>query len=76
MTTLLTYRQIADNLQHRIQAGEYSTGTAIPSYRGLSHLYGKSVSTVQRAVGLLEDRGVVVGRPGVGIFVVNRESGS
>ena len=68
MASLLTYRDIADDLQRRIRAGEYPPGSAIPSYRGLSRLYGKSISTVQRAVGLLEDRRVVKGRPGVGVF--------
>ncbi|HEU5110519.1 MAG TPA: GntR family transcriptional regulator [Micromonosporaceae bacterium] len=68
----LTYRQIADDLERRIRAGQYPPGTAIPSYRGLSGLYGMSVSTVQEAVVLLQDRGVVVGRPGVGVFVPER----
>jgi GntR family transcriptional regulator len=64
-----TYREIADDLECRIRAGEYRPGTAIPSYRGLSRMYGKSVTTVQRSVGLLVDRGLCVGRPGVGVFV-------
>jgi GntR family transcriptional regulator len=65
----LTYRQIADDLQRRIEAGEYPPGTAIPSYNQLSRMYGMSVSTVQKSVALLEDRGVAMGRPGVGVFV-------
>jgi DNA-binding GntR family transcriptional regulator len=65
----LTYREIADDLQRRIKVGEFVPDTAIPSYRGLAQMYGMSVSTVQKAVVLLEDRGVVAGRPGVGVFV-------
>jgi len=68
----LTYVQIADDLQRRIWAGDYPLGTAIPSYRDLSRIYRKSVSTVQRAVGLLEDRRVCAGQPGRGVFVVRR----
>jgi GntR family transcriptional regulator len=67
-----TYLDIADDLDWRIQAGEYLPGTAIPSYRRLARSYGVSVSTVQRALILVRDRGVVAGRQGVGVFAIQQ----
>ena len=65
----LTYREIADDLAARIRSGEYPPGGPLPSYSKLADLYSVSVSTAQRAVGLLHDRGLIVGEPGVGVFV-------
>ena len=67
-----TYREIADDLQQRIEMGEAPSGTALPKYQDLARRYGVSVSTAQRAVMLLRDRELVVGVPGRGVFV--RES--
>jgi GntR family transcriptional regulator len=64
-----TYRELAEDLHQRIETGEYATDEQIPSYRRLAELYGVSVSTVQRALSLLRDRGVVVGQPGRGVYV-------
>jgi DNA-binding GntR family transcriptional regulator len=65
----LTYREIADDLQERIMAGEFPPGSAIPQYEQLGEQYGVSKSTGQRAVMLLRDRDLVVGVPGRGVFV-------
>ncbi len=65
----LTYREIADDLAARIRSGEYAPGAPLPSYSKLADLYSVSVSTAQRAVGLLHDRDLIVGEHGVGIFV-------
>jgi GntR family transcriptional regulator len=65
----LTYREIADDLHHRIQTGEYPPGSALPQNPDLGQSYGVSVSTAQRAVMLLRDRELVLGVPGRGVFV-------
>ena len=65
----LTYREIADDLTARIRSGEYPPGGPLPSYSKLAELYSVSVSTAQRAVALLHDRGLITGEPGVGVFV-------
>jgi len=65
----LSYREIADDLAARIGLGEYPRGMALPSYKQLSDIYGVSVATVARAIGLLRDRGLVYGEPGRGVFV-------
>jgi GntR family transcriptional regulator len=65
----LTYRQIADDIEQRIRAGEYPVDSKLPSYAELATIYTVSLATTQRAVGLLHDRRLVVGIPGRGVFV-------
>jgi GntR family transcriptional regulator len=67
----LTYRGIAEDLAARIAAGEYKAGSKLPSYAELADLYSVSVSTAQRAIGLLQDRQLVIGSPGRGLFVAD-----
>lgn len=67
----MTYVQIADDLADRIARGEYQPHEQLPSYAELGQIYSVSVSTAQRAVGLLRDRGVVYGWPGKGVFVAS-----
>jgi len=70
----LTYQQIAADLAARIAAGEYDAADGLlPSYAKLADLYSVSVATVQRAIALLRDRGVVVGIPGRGVYVTDPE---
>lgn len=66
----MTYRDIADDLAERIATGEYPSGAQLPSTAKLAELYSVSISTVVRALGLLHDRRLVRGEPGVGVFVV------
>ena len=70
----LTYREIADDLAARIRSGEYPPGEKLPSYAQLADIYSVSVSTAQRAVTLLHDRGLIVGEKGVGLYVAGGES--
>jgi GntR family transcriptional regulator len=58
------YRVIADDLAARILSGEYPPGSPIPTYKELATIYSVSVTTVQRALIILQDRGLVVGVPG------------
>jgi GntR family transcriptional regulator len=73
MTIPLNYRGIADDIAARIAAGEYPPGAKIPSYSQLAELYSVSISTAQRAVTILQERGLAVGAQGRGVFV--REQG-
>ncbi len=68
----MSSRQIADDLSDRIRAGEYPPGSRLPSRRELAELYSVSVSSIQRAQELVKDRGLVVGSPGRGVYVVER----
>jgi GntR family transcriptional regulator len=68
----LTYRQIADDLTDRIYRGEYEAGGPLPSYAQLAVMYTVSVSTVQAALRLLRERGLMVSVSTRGTFVVDR----
>jgi len=71
----LTYRQIADDMQARIQAGEYAPGSRLPSYAELAQMYSVSVTTAQSALRLLRDRGLTSSVLGLGTFVADQDSG-
>ncbi len=65
----LNYREIAGDITDRIRSGEYPPGSQLPSYTKLADLYSVSVSTAQRSIGLLQDRGLVLGSQGRGLYV-------
>ncbi len=65
--------QIARDLTDRIRSGEYGEpGSQLPTYAALSVLYSVSESTITKVIGLLKERGIVVGVPGRGTFVAER----
>lgn len=63
------YEQLANILGGRIEQGLYPVGQRLPSVRMLSNEHGVSVSTVQQAYRVLEDRLLVEARPKSGYFV-------
>jgi GntR family transcriptional regulator len=65
------YQQVAATLRDRIRAGEL--GPRLPSYMDLAHELGVSPMTVQRAIRVLRDEGLVVTYPSRGTFVVPRD---
>ncbi|MBW4705877.1 GntR family transcriptional regulator [Micromonospora sp. RL09-050-HVF-A] len=69
MTIPMGYRKIAADLHARIKQGEYPPESRLPSYAELAQLYSASVSTVQRAVMLLQVQGIIVGVQGAGLYV-------
>jgi GntR family transcriptional regulator len=69
MTIPMGYRRIADDLRARIAGGEYPPGERLPTYAELATIYSASVSTIQRAVMLLQAQGVIVGVQGAGLYV-------
>lgn len=64
----MTGKEIADDLERRIRDGEYEPDQRL-SFAELAQLYEVSRSTIQRAMGLLEDRGLVQYVPGRGRYV-------
>ncbi|MEU7618610.1 GntR family transcriptional regulator [Micromonospora rifamycinica] len=64
MTIPMGYRKIAADPHARIQQGEYPPESRLPTYAELARLYSASVSTVQRAVMLLQAHGIIVGVQG------------
>ncbi|MEU5939549.1 winged helix-turn-helix domain-containing protein [Micromonospora sp. NPDC047548] len=64
-----TMDELIKDLLKRIEAGEFQPGSQIPSTQELADHYDVSVSTIHRAVATLRKQGVLVGRPGRGVFV-------
>lgn len=65
-----SYRQLADQLRTAIAAGEYGTDGPIPSLRALIQQTGLAQATVQHAIRVLADEGIVTTVIGRGTFVV------
>ena len=63
------YEQLADDLAKRIESGEYGLRDRLPGEFELVDRYRLSRVTVRQALALLEKRGLVVRRRGVGTFV-------
>lgn len=65
-----TYREIADAIAARIDAGEWGTGDKLPSTEQFRVEYRVSEATAYRAMSLLVDRGKVRGEVGRGRYVI------
>jgi GntR family transcriptional regulator len=63
------YREIAADLQRKIESGELEPGDRLPSDAELSEIYEASRNTVREAVKTLVTRGVVEKPSGRGAFV-------
>lgn len=64
------YREVAEELEADIRGGKYATGR-FPSLTQLMRKFGVSRPTAVRSVDLLKKKGVLVSRPGSGVFVRN-----
>lgn len=63
------YNEVYDALKEKISRGEYPPGQKLPSKRRLSDIYGVSLITVEHALGMLFDEGLVSSVPRSGYFV-------
>jgi GntR family transcriptional regulator len=63
------YQQLAEQIRAAIARGELAPETALPSVRQLSRDLVVNPNTVARAYTELEREGLLVSRPGRGIFV-------
>ena len=63
------YRQLADLLRDAIAAGDYPPGSPLPSEPVLAERYGVSRPTVNRAISILRNEGVVRVERGRGTIV-------
>jgi GntR family transcriptional regulator len=66
------YKQIADDLRRKIEAGEIHQGAQLPTEIELMEQYSASRNTVRDAIKLLTTRGLVEPRPGQGTFVIEK----
>jgi DNA-binding FadR family transcriptional regulator len=67
--------ELLEFLVRRIVSGEWSPGTAIPSLRVLAAETGVSMLSIREALRILQERGLVETRHGVGTFVRSPEEG-
>lgn len=68
------YQHLAALLAQRIEQGLYRSGERLPSIRSLSEEHGVSISTVQQAYYLLEEKQLIHSQPRSGYFVASRKA--
>lgn len=62
-------QQVADILRARITSGVYEPGTLLPSIVRLSQEFEVATRTVQKALTILKDEGLIASHPGYGTYV-------
>lgn len=62
--------RMADGLRHDIAAGRYPVGEPFPSIRDLVERFGAAKATVERALDVLRDEGLLESRQGSRTVVV------
>ncbi|MGO3889329.1 MAG: FadR/GntR family transcriptional regulator, partial [Paenalcaligenes sp.] len=65
------YRVIADQIASKIQQGEFSVGSRLPSERELAEQLQVSRASIREALIALELEGYVAVRVGTGVFVLS-----
>lgn len=68
------YVQLAGILRSQIESGELQPRRPVPSIRTLTQTYGVADGTVQKALRLLREEGLVRTVQGKGVFVVDRRN--
>jgi len=67
----IRYREIADDLRRRVEAGEYAPGRLLPSEAELCGAYSASRVTIRKALEELRAEGLVAARQGFGWFAAD-----
>jgi GntR family transcriptional regulator len=65
------WRQLADDLRARIEAGEFAPGRAVPSRKQLEVHYDVGQKTAEHALRYLAEQGVIETSVGKGSYVVD-----
>lgn len=68
------WRQILSDIEFEIRSGLIGAGQKLPSELELTRRYGVNRHTVRMALLKLADKGLVVSRQGVGVFVTNEHA--
>lgn len=74
MEKVSLYEKVAGDISLMIRQGAFRPGERIPSVRELSRHRKISITTVMEAYRLLEDQGVIEGRPQSGYYVLSSAS--
>ncbi|MGW4802962.1 GntR family transcriptional regulator [Kitasatospora sp. NPDC004272] len=68
------YADIAGHYRQLISDGALQPGDALPSLREVCEQFSVSITTANRAFGLLKAEGLTIARPGVGTVVASRQT--
>lgn len=63
------YEEVAADLRHKIESGEYPSGSRLPSRAELRVMYQISDTVSDKALMILRAADLVETLPGVGVFV-------
>ncbi|GCE29677.1 hypothetical protein KDA_51610 [Dictyobacter alpinus] len=63
------YKQIERDIRHKIQQGEWPTGSMLPGRANLAKIYGVSIPTLEQAIGILIADGTLRAESKRGTFV-------
>lgn len=66
------YQQVANSLRAAILTRKFAPGEKLPSGPDLSKHYGVARMTIQQAIRILRDEGLIISRQGSGVFVRER----
>jgi DNA-binding GntR family transcriptional regulator len=67
------YQRIADEIRDKITRGELAPGDRLDSIRDLASRYNTSPMTIQRAIALLREAGLVASSQGHGTFITTAD---
>jgi len=70
-----TYLQLVQQVRDALRLGMLQPGDRLPTAREVVADLAINPNTVRKAYGLLEDEGLVTGRPGLGTFVTRSLAG-
>lgn len=68
-SSLPIYEQILQSVETMIVSGALLKNEQLPSVRSVANDLAVNPNTIQKAYGLLEERGIIYSRPGSGSFV-------
>jgi DNA-binding GntR family transcriptional regulator len=63
------YQQLAAIIRGKVESGELPRGSRLPSITALAAEYEVAQITVQKALGVLKDEGLITGIQGYGTFI-------
>ncbi len=67
------YANIAIELENKIKSGAFKEGAVIPSERILKDIYKVERTTIRRALEILQEKGLIIKKAGVGSVVASEE---
>ncbi len=71
MSRARTYWDVAEAIEARIHAGIYPPGSQLPTQEELAEEFSIARGTISKAIAILKDRGLILSRPPVGVFVAD-----